>query len=194
MNTHPVLVQLFPTGVPPNFEFIGFINVIYYIEFKRLLFLTRKGFRQICTHRVPWTKKGWETLLQCIHGWFFCLCSVTHLTFVACRNSLKNTRAFSTDQLEEISRLVDSARILLTDPLLYKLNLLLTLTRPQASEKSSKKSPMGEIYLKYETLMRRRIEWMCNESSVKNHEQTLRDVFSSLNSLNRFSQILRSVK
>jgi hypothetical protein len=100
------------------------------------------------------------------------------------------------DQETELSRLVDVDQVLVADPTLYKLNLLITLTRPLGGNDDQQSNSLAEIHLNYETLMKRRIHWMCNsnkETDPSNRncpDQLIHDSFASLKNLGRVSELL----
>ena len=105
------------------------------------------------------------------------------------KNSIRDTNKFYPDEEVEFFGLVESGKVLVDDPILYKLNLLYILTRPQSST-----STMAGIHKNYEMLIRRRIEWMTKMgNSVLGADEIIRNVFVSLISLPRVSEIAQTV-
>ena len=104
------------------------------------------------------------------------------------KNSVMDANMFLPEEEVEFKGHLEAGRILVDDPLLYKLTLLLTLTHLDDS-----KSPMARTHKRYETMIRRRIEWMTSESNSDrnpNAVETVEDVFSSLKNLQRVSDML----
>ena len=104
------------------------------------------------------------------------------------KNSVMDANMFLPEEEVEFKGHLEAGRILVDDPLLYKLTLLLTLTHSDDS-----KSPMARTHKRYETMIRRRIEWMTSESNSDrnpNAVETVEDVFSSLKNLQRVSDML----
>lgn len=105
------------------------------------------------------------------------------------KNSIRDTNQFYPDEEVEFFGLIDTGKVLVTDPLLYKLNLLYILSKPHSST-----STMAPIHKNYEMLIRRRIEWMAKmENSVLSADEIIRNVFVNLASLQRVSDIAQAV-
>lgn len=85
----------------------------------------------------------------------------------------------------EYKDLVQTNKILVDDPLLYKLGLLIILTSPL---KIAKKEPdLSNVNMKYRTLMSRRLSWM---ASLKNLDSVHTQVFSQLEQLSQITRLL----
>jgi hypothetical protein len=103
------------------------------------------------------------------------------------KNRITDSVRFSPDQESEFFRLIGSAKVLTTDPHLYKLSLLLTLTRQADPD-----GPLAEIHGKYTTLATRRLRWMSGKEKCS-EEDKIEKVFSSLADLAKVADILRAV-
>ena len=107
------------------------------------------------------------------------------------KNSIRDTNQFYPDEEVEFFGLVESGKVLVDDPVLYKLNLLYILTRPSSLTSTS---AMAGIHKNYEMMIRRRIEWMTKmENSVVGTEEAIRNIFVNLASLPRVSDIAQAV-
>ena len=101
---------------------------------------------------------------------------------------LDDTNILIGPRASEYKDLVESSKILVDDPLLYKLGLLIVLTTPLNTAR--KDQDLSNLCMKYRTLMSRRLSWM---ASIKNLDSVHSQVFSQLDKLSQITRLVQNL-
>ncbi len=104
--------------------------------------------------------------------------------------SLAKDSSIPQDKIRPYLSLAEKLSVLTNDPELYKLNLLVILTR----QRDPLENPtLVQVHNRYVTLLQRRVAWMClHNPNLGDPQEILEKKFSSLNGLPKMSMFLQA--
>jgi len=105
--------------------------------------------------------------------------------------SLTDDPSIPPEILKRLQDLIERLKILTIDPDMYKLNLLLILTKqPVPGEDPS----MDLVHARYETLLKRRVHWLCQQNaSFGDPEQIVCNIFACQSLLSQMADLLQAI-
>ena len=104
--------------------------------------------------------------------------------------SIKNLLLFTPEQWTLFSNLLSVTQILVNDPVLYKLNLLYTLTQPQ-NEENGKLEVLSNLHFKYKMILKRRLKWKPHwiSQNAEDPDLLVNKMFSCLEALKQIAKL-----
>jgi hypothetical protein len=86
---------------------------------------------------------------------------------------------------------VDKLKILTTNPDMYRLNLLIVLTKPPVP---GELPGMDQVHARYLTLLKRRLNWICQENqNLGDPDQIISNIMASHGLLPQMAKLLQII-
>jgi hypothetical protein len=105
--------------------------------------------------------------------------------------SLTEDPSIPQETLWQLHDLAERLKILTIDPDMYKLNLLLILTKQPVSVENP---GMDRVHARYETLLKRRVSWLCQQDdNFGDSDQIICNIFACQKLLSQFAELLQAI-